>query len=50
MPARRYPHLLHALWFAVFALAFALVAEAALVSFGLLWLVLALAVIWPLRA
>ena len=50
MPARRYPHLLHALWFAVLALAVALVAQAALLSFGLRWVVLALAVLWPLRA
>ena len=50
VPARRFPHLLHALWFAVLALAVALVAQAALLSFGLLWVVLALAVVWPLRA
>ena len=50
MPARRYPHLLHALWFAVIALTFALVAQAALLSFALLAVVLALAVVWPLRA
>ena len=50
VPARRFPHLLHALWFAVLALTFALVAEAALVSFALLGVVLALAVLWPLRA
>jgi len=50
VPARRFPHLLHALWFAVLALTLALVAEAALVSFALLGAVLALAVLWPLRA
>ena len=50
MPARRYPHLLHALWFALLALTVALVAEAALLSFALLCVVLALAVVWPLRA
>ena len=50
VPARRYPHLLHALWFAVLAMTFALVAQAALLSFALLCVVLTLAVLWPLRA
>ena len=50
MPARRFPHLLPALWFALLALALALVAQAALLSFALLCVVLALAVLWPLRA
>ena len=50
MPARRFPHLLHALWLALAGLAVALVAQAALLSFGLLCAVLALTVLWPLRA
>jgi hypothetical protein len=50
VPARRFPHLLHALWLALVALALALVVQAALVSFALLCVVLALAVLWPLRA
>ncbi len=45
---RRFPQLLPALGVAVVALAVALVAQAALASFVLLCLVLALTVLWPL--
>lgn len=48
--SRRYPHLLHALGLSVLALAVALAAQAALVSFVLLCVVLALTVLWPLGA